>query len=59
MVRLVIVVVYVPVLIYAFTARLLSECRSGLWFAWNEVRIEHSEMRHRWRANRFNPEDWK
>lgn len=59
MVRLVIVVVYVPVLIYAFTARLLSECRSALWFAWNDCQIEHSEMRRCWRSKRFNFEDWK
>ncbi|MER9829207.1 hypothetical protein NKJ51_12570 [Mesorhizobium sp. M0134] len=59
MVRLVIVVLYVPVLVYAFVARLISEVRSAFWFAWNEVRIEHSEMRRCWRSNRFNPEDWK
>ena len=59
MVRIVIVPVWLPILAYAFVARLISEIRSGLWFAWNDVRFEHSEMRKAWRLNSFNPEDWK
>nr|DAH84821.1 MAG TPA: hypothetical protein [Caudoviricetes sp.] len=59
MVRIVIAAVWLPVLIYAFTARLISEIGSGLWFAWSDVRFEHSEMRRAWRSNSFNQEDWK
>lgn len=58
MVRAVIAFMWLPVLIYAFVARMLSEVWSGLWFAWNDVRIENSELIDRWRRNSFNPEDW-
>lgn len=57
--RLTIIILWLPVIVYAFVARLLSEIKSGLWFAWNDVRMEHSEMRRCWRLNRFHPEDWK
>lgn len=59
MVRLVIVAVWLPILAYAFVARLISEIRVGLWFAWNDVRINRSEMRKAWRSNSFDQEDWK
>lgn len=59
MVRFVIIAIWLPILAYAFFARLSREIRSGLWFAWTDIRIEHSEMRKAWRLNSFNPEDWK
>jgi hypothetical protein len=57
--RAAIVILWLPVVIIAFFDRLLREVRSAFWFAWNDVRIEHDEMRQRWRSNQFNPEDWK
>lgn len=59
LVRLAIIVLWLPVVLYAFIARLWRESRAACWFAWNDVRIEHDEMRKRWRNNQFNPEDWK
>lgn len=58
MVRLGIIILWLPVMIYAFVARLVAETRLALWHAWNDCRIEHDEMRRRWRINRFNAEDW-
>ena len=48
-----------PVIVIAFVGTLLREGRAACWYAWNEVRIEHDEMRRYWRNNQFNPEDWK
>ena len=58
-VRLAIVILWLPVMIFAFVSTLLREVRRACWYAWNDMRIEHDAMRHTWRANRFNPEDWK
>ncbi len=57
--RVAIIILWLPVVLIAFFGTLLREVRSAFWFAWNEVRIEHDEMRKRWRINEFNPEDWK
>ena len=53
MVRAFILIIYVPVCAYAFAARLFTEITSALWFAWNDVRIEHDAMRRSWRLNQF------
>ncbi len=58
-VRLAIVVVWLPLTIFVFFARLRREVRSALWFAWNDMRIEQDAMRRTWRVNRFNPEDFE
>lgn len=58
MVRVVIAVMWLPVMIWTVTARLLSEIRSAVWFAWMDCREEHAAMRRAWRSNRFDPEDW-
>ncbi|MCO5144596.1 MAG: hypothetical protein M9895_00305 [Aquamicrobium sp.] len=59
MVRALIIILYVPVCVYAFCARLASEVRSALWFAWNDVRIEHDAMRRSWRTNQFTKDDFE
>ena len=58
-VRLAIVILWLPVKIFAFVSTLLREGRAACWHAWNAMRIEQDAMRHTWRVNRFNPEDWK
>lgn len=58
MVRILIIILWLPVMVWAFIARLLSEVRSAFWFAWNDVRIEHDAMRARWQKKHFDPEDW-
>ena len=58
-VRLTIIILWPPVVLYAFISTLLREGRAACWYAWNEVCIEHDAMRDAWRANRFNPEDFK
>jgi hypothetical protein len=58
-VRALIVFLYMPVIITAFIVRLQREIRSAFWFAWNDVRIEHDDMRRWWRDNQLFPEDWK
>ncbi|BCH12003.1 hypothetical protein MesoLj131c_62610 [Mesorhizobium sp. 131-3-5] len=58
-VRLAIIILWLPVSLFAFFGTLQRELRSALWFAWNAMRIEHDAMRHTWRVNRFNPEDWQ
>lgn len=58
MVRALIILLYVPVCVYAFVARLIAEARSALWFAWNDAVTEHDAMLRTWRRGRFDPEDW-
>lgn len=57
MVRFVIALLWLPVLAYAFAARICSEIKSGLWFAWNDVCSENDALIERWRRNSFFPED--
>ncbi|WP_379069193.1 hypothetical protein ACHMW4_04295 [Mesorhizobium sp. UC22_110] len=59
MVRLLIIVLYLPIMIYAIAARLVTGTRSALWFAWNDCRIEHDAMRRSWRLNRLKTEDFE
>lgn len=59
MVRLLIIVLWLPIMIYAVVARLISGFRSAVWFAWNDCRIEHDAMRRSWRLNRLNTEDFE
>ncbi|WP_179293663.1 hypothetical protein [Mesorhizobium sp. WSM3882] len=46
-------------MISAACSRLFREVPAAFWFAWNDMCIEQDEMRRTWRANSFNPEDWK
>lgn len=59
MVRILIIVIYLPICIYAFSARLIYEIRSALWFAWSDVKIEHDDMRKAWIAKKFSKEDFQ
>jgi hypothetical protein len=34
-----------PIILYVFTATLLREMRSALWFAWNDAAIEIAAIR--------------
>ncbi|RUV88833.1 hypothetical protein EOA60_00150 [Mesorhizobium sp. M1A.F.Ca.IN.020.06.1.1] len=59
LVRVAIVIFWLPVMISAACSRLFREVPAAFWFAWNDMCIEQDEMRRTWRANSFNPEDWK
>ncbi|RUV99350.1 MULTISPECIES: hypothetical protein [unclassified Mesorhizobium] len=59
LVRVAIVIFWLPVMFSAACRRLFREVPAAFWFAWNDMRIEQDEMRRTWRANSFNPEDRK
>ncbi|MDW9726345.1 hypothetical protein GOB91_29290 [Sinorhizobium meliloti] len=59
LVRLAIILVAPPVLLWVFVSELWHEVKSAPWYAWNACCQEMNNVRASWRAKSIRPEDWK
>lgn len=57
MVQVLIVIVWLPIMVWTVIERLVSELRWAIWLAWMDCRLEHEVMRHWWRGDDFSKED--
>ncbi|PYE89640.1 hypothetical protein [Phyllobacterium leguminum] len=58
-IRLLLLVIAPPVLIYTFAARVLSEFLSSFKYAWWDCQEEMAALRRAWETKSIRPEDWK
>lgn len=56
--RLVITLIAIPVLIYAFASRFIMEMGNAAKFAWWEAGSELHSIKRAWRAKSIRPEKW-
>ena len=59
LVRLVIILIAPPVLIWTFVAEFWGEVKKAPWYAWNACSQELYGIRRAWRAKSIREEDWK
>lgn len=59
LVRLVIILIAPPVLVWVFVSELWNEARKAPWYAWMACREEMNSVRASWRAKSIKQEDWK
>lgn len=59
LVRLVIILIAPPVLLWVFVSELWNEVKRAPWYAWNACCQEMASIRASWRAKSIRQEDWK
>lgn len=57
-VRLVIIIIAPPILVYAFISTLFRELGNAFWYARNETAQEFGQVCAAWRAKSIRPEKW-
>lgn len=56
-VRLFLIIFTPPFMVAVFVLELWSEVKRAPWYAWNECRIQFTQIRRAWRAKSFNIEE--
>lgn len=57
-VRLVIILIAPPILLWTFVSEFWREVKSAPWFAWNACMMEMDQVRAAWRSKSLKSKDW-